>query len=138
MSASTRVQLRRPRWSRSLQAPVWSWRGLFRGLGRLVLGLVVGILIFVGFSAVMRLQPRTLPAVTGASAVGRTELALRDSARRDPFATDGRTRELAVWIWYPAVAGSGVRAPYLSPAWAPLVNNEGPLSQDLNAVSTNS
>jgi dienelactone hydrolase len=138
MSASTRVQLRRPRWSTSLHAPEWSWRGLFRGLGRIVLGLVVGILIFVGFSAVMRLQPRTVPAVTGASAVGRTELALRGSARGDPFATDGRTRELAVWIWYPAVGGLGAAAPYLPPAWSPLVNNMGPLSQDLNAVHTNS
>jgi dienelactone hydrolase len=118
--------------------PAWSWRGLFRGIGRLFVGLVVGILIFVGFSAVMRSQARTLPAVTGAAAVGRTELALRDTGRLDPFATDGRARELAVWIWYPAVAGSGAAAPYLPPAWAPLVNNLGPLSQDLNAVRTNS
>jgi dienelactone hydrolase len=112
---------------------------VLRGIGRVLVGLMAGILIFVGFSAVMRVQSRTLPAVTGAAAVGRIELALRDGARPDPFATDGRTRELAVWIWYPAAEGTtGVAAPYLPTAWAPLVNNLGPLSQDLNAVHTNS
>jgi dienelactone hydrolase len=118
--------------------PASSWRGMLRGIGRLLVGVLVGILIFVGFSAVMRLQPRTLPAVTGPAAVGRVELTLRDTSRRDPFAGDSRPRELAVWIWYPAVAGSGAPAPYLPPAWAPLINNVGPLSQDLNAVHTNS
>jgi dienelactone hydrolase len=86
----------------------------------------------------MRVQGRTLPAVTGAAAVGRTELALTDASRPDPFASDGRTRELAVWIWYPAADGaSGDAAPYLPAAWAPLVNDLGPLSQDLTAVHTN-
>jgi len=122
-----------------LRMPRWSWSGVLRGIGRVLVGLLAGILIFVGFSAVMRVQSRTLPAVTGAAAVGRTELALTDAARADPFASDGRTRELAVWIWYPATEGaSGVAAPYLPPAWAPLVNNLGPLSQDLTAVHTNS
>ena len=87
----------------------------------------------------MRVQSRTLPAVTGPSAVGRTEIALRDADRPDPFSTDGRLRELAVWLWYPAVAGStGAAAPYLPAAWAPLVNNEWAFSQDYNAVNTNS
>lgn len=136
--ARTAFPLRRPRWSRGFRTPAWSWRGVFRGIGRLFVGLLVGILIFVGFSAVMRVQSRTLPAVTGAAAVGRTELALQDKGRVDPFATDGRPRELPVWIWYPAVEGtSGAAAPYLPAAWAPLVNNMGPLSQDLNAVRTN-
>ena len=112
---------------------------MLRGMGRVFLGLFLGILIFVGFSAVMRVQSRTLPAVTGAAAVGRTELALNDAARPDPFASDGRTRELAVWIWYPTVEGAlGEAAPYLPAAWAPLVNDLGPLSQDLTAVQTNS
>ena len=137
--ATTAFPLRRPRWSRGPRTPAWSWRGVFRGLGRLFVGLLVGILIFVGFSAVMRVQTVTLPAPSGASVVGRTELALNDTGRLDPFATDGRTRELSVWIWYPAVEGaSGADAPYLPSAWAPLVNNLGPLSQDLSAVRTNS
>jgi dienelactone hydrolase len=87
----------------------------------------------------MRLQSRNLPAVTGPSAVGRTEIALTDAGRPDAFAADGRARELAVWIWYPAVAGSaGAAAPYLPAAWAPLVNNEWVFFQDYNAVHTNS
>ncbi|MEA2677444.1 MAG: hypothetical protein QOJ81_1585, partial [Chloroflexota bacterium] len=112
---------------------------MLRVLGRLFVGLVVGVLIFIGFSAVMRVQTVTLPEVTGTAQVGRIELALTDNARRDPFASGSDARELAVWIWYPAVQGStGAAAPYLPSAWAPLVNNLGPLSQDLNAVHTNS
>ena len=116
-------------------------RGALRGLGRLVLGSLIAAVIFVAFSAVMRVQTVALPSVTGASAVGRTAIALNDTARVDPFFTDGRTRELAVWIWYPAVEGaSGEYAPYLPAAWAPLANDEvpAPLAQDLTRVRTNS
>jgi dienelactone hydrolase len=106
-----------------------------RFLGGLALALVIGVLVATAFSAVMRVQTRTLPAVTGPSVVGRTEMALTDTSRPDPFATDGRPRELAVWIWYPAVPGSsGPPAPYISTAWADLVDNEGVFSQDLRAV----
>ena len=116
----------------------WS-RGVLRGIGRVLLGLVIGIGIFVAFSAVMRLRDVNLPAPTGTFPVGRTELALNDDARIDPFAGDGRTREIAVWVWYPAVDGaSGVPADFLPTAWAPLVHNMGPLSQDLTAVHSNS
>lgn len=112
-----------------------------RGIGRVLVGIVAGVAIFVAFSAVMRVQGVSLPTVTGASAVGRTEIALDDTGRVDPFFTDGRTRELAVWIWYPAVEGAaGVPAPYVPAPWAPLVNTDVPavLSQDLTAVRTNS
>jgi dienelactone hydrolase len=118
-----------------------SWRGVLRGIGRTLVGVVVGVAIFVAFSAVMRLQTVALPEPTGPSAVGRTEIALNDTGRVDPFFTDGRTRELAVWIWYPMVEGtSGAPAPYVAAAWAPLVNTEvpAPLSQDLTTVRTNS
>jgi predicted dienelactone hydrolase len=102
---------------------------------------VAGIVIFVAFSAVMRVQGVTLPDPTGPLAVGRTEIALEDAERLDPFFTDGRTRELAVWIWYPSVqAPSGAPALYVPVAWAPLVNVDVPavLSQDLTAVRTHS
>ena len=119
--------------------PAWSWHGVLRGIGRLVLGIILGVVIFVGFSAVMRLQSVTIPAPTGSAQVGRVELALVDDQRQDPFLSSAAARELAVWIWYPAVDGSsGAVAPYLPSAWAPLVNNLGPLSQDLTAVRTNS
>ncbi|MCW5777614.1 MAG: hypothetical protein KIS87_14355, partial [Phycisphaeraceae bacterium] len=77
----------------------------------------------------------TLPPLTGTAAVGRVEIVLTDSGRTDPFADDGRPRELAVWIWYPTRDASGPRASYLPPAWAALANNVGPLMQDLTAVS---
>jgi len=112
---------------------------VLRGIGRLFIGIILGVLIFVGFSAVMRLQGVTLPALSGTAQVGRIELALLDNERPDPFVSGAAKRELAVWIWYPAEEGSsGAAAPYLPSAWAPLVNNLGPLSQDLTAVRTNS
>jgi predicted dienelactone hydrolase len=112
-------------------------RGVLRGFGRVLLGIVIGLGIFVVFALVMRIQHVSLPAVTGGSPVGRVEIALNDDGRPDPFATDGRSRELAVWIWYPALPSASQKAPYLPSAWAPLVDDV-PLSQDLNAVSTNS
>jgi len=113
--------------------------GVLRGLGRLLLGIVIGVGIFVAFSAVMRLQGVTIPTPTGTTPVGRTEVALKDTGRIDPFASDGRTREIAVWIWYPAVEGaSGTPADFLPSAWAPLVHNQGPIFQELNAVRSNS
>lgn len=63
---------------------------------------------------------------------------LRDDGRIDPFADDGRTRELSVWIWYPAVEGVGPAATYLPPNWTAFVNNVGPLYQDLTSIRTNS
>lgn len=126
-----------PRTSNRVRMP--RRRDVLIGIGRVLVGVLAAIAIFIGFSVIMRGQSVTLPAVTGEAAVGRTEIALNDIGRSDPFASDGRTRELAVWIWYPAVNGSvGAAAPYLPLAWAPLVNNLGPLSQDLTAVRTNS
>ena len=109
------------------------------GIGRVGMGVLIALAIFTAFSAVMRARTVTLPAVTGSAAVGRTEIMLSDTQRTDPFASDGRSRELAVWIWYPATAGSSDEAaPYLPSSWAPLVNNLGPFSQDLSTVVTNS
>ena len=112
---------------------------ILRFFGGLLLALLIGVLSAVAFSAVMRSQVRTLPAVTGSSIVGRTEIALADTSRADPFATDGSPRELAVWIWYPAAPGSsGAAAPYIPAPWADLVDNEGVFSQDLHALRAHS
>jgi dienelactone hydrolase len=105
---------------------------------RVVVSLVAGVIGITATGAVTMAQELTLPAVTGTAAVGRTELTLTDAGRPDPFAPDGRARELAVWIWYPAVAGSsGTAAPYLPSTWAEIANSAGIVSQDLNAVRTN-
>ncbi len=102
-----------------------------------MLGVVVALAIVLALGAVTRSQRGSLPAVTGGSPVGRTELALMDTARVDPFATDGRKRELAVWIWYPAVPGSvSATAPYFPPAWSQLPPSV-PLGQDVSLISTN-
>ena len=115
-----------------------SWRGFLRGTGRVLLGIVIGVIIFVAFASLMRLQELRLPAVTGSSAVGRTEISLTDDGRADPFASDGRRRELAVWIWYPALPdASATQAPYLPDAWAP-VAEDFPLSQDPTTIRTHS
>ncbi len=106
---------------------------------RVAIALIAGIVGITASSAVTTAQELTLPAITGTAPVGRIELALNDAGRPDPFATDGRARELAAWIWYPAVGGStGAAAPYLPATWADLVNSAGIVSQDLNAVGTNS
>jgi dienelactone hydrolase len=119
------------------------FRKMAKGIGISFFALLVAIVVGVAVSAVARGQDRQLAMPTGSSAVGRIELALTDSARVDPFASDGRKREIAVWIWYPTAKGNtAATAPYLPKAWADAANNvNGPLSvlfQDNNAVRTNS
>ena len=105
---------------------------------RLAVGLLALAVGLAALGAVMRSQTRTMPAPTGIFPVGRIELALADTSRTDPFMNDARARELAVWIWYPAVAGSsGPTAPYLPPAWTGVVDG-GFLTQDPAAIRTNS
>ena len=122
---------------RQFRLPGLRWGPVLRGIGRVVLGVVIALAIFVALGAVTRMQRASLPAVTGASPVGRTELALTDASRVDPFATDGRNRELAVWIWYPAMPGDqSATAPYFPAAWSQLPSSV-PLGQDLSLISTN-
>jgi dienelactone hydrolase len=104
-----------------------------------VVGLVAAVIGLTASSAVTMADELTFPPVTGRAAVGRVELGLKDAGRPDPFATDGIARELAVWIWYPAVeSSSGAAAPYLPSTWADLANSAGLVSRDLNTVRTSS
>src|SRR5262245_39520478 len=116
---------------------------LFSSANRAWLAFAVGVAaIFAsaGMAVAQSTAPGyTLPAVTGTAPVGRIEMTLTDAMRPDPFTTDRRQRELAIWIWYPAVAGStGLAAPYLPSTWADLLNSAGVVSRDLNTVRTNS
>ena len=118
-------------------------RHVAKGLGILFVTLLAVAAVGAGASGVARVQARQLAEPTGPSAVGRIELALTDAARVDPFASDGRPREIAVWIWYPTAKGnSASTAAYLPKTWADAANNiNGPASvlfQDNNAVRTNS
>jgi len=117
-------------------------RRIAKGLGIVLGALLVLVVVGVGASSVARVQVRQLAAPTGPSAVGRIELALADAARVDPFASDGRPREIAVWIWYPTAEGNAAAtAPYLPKTWADAANKvngpAGVLFQDNNAVRTN-
>ena len=67
--------------------------------------------------------PLTLPTPTGPFAVGRVSGVWHDAARNS---------DLAVWIWYPSVAGSGRPADYLPPAWrTALARAQGFVMRDL-------
>jgi dienelactone hydrolase len=55
----------------------------------------------------------SLPAPTGAAAVGRTTLALTDHDRPDPWVPEAGPRRLMVTLFYPAVRGTGSPAPYM-------------------------
>jgi pimeloyl-ACP methyl ester carboxylesterase len=118
-------------------------RKIAKGVGIAIGALVVLVVVAVIGSAVARGQVRQLAAPTGPSAVGRIELSLTDAGRTDPFASDGRRREIAVWIWYPtATENTGATAPYLPKAWSDAANDVNGLAavlfQDSNAVRTNS
>ncbi len=118
-------------------------RKIAKGLGFVFVALLAVMAVGVGASGVARGQDRQLAMPTGPSAVGRIELALTDGARVDPFASDGRPREIAVWIWYATAKGNAAAtAPYLPKTWADAANKvygtAGVLFQDNNAVRTNS
>ncbi|MFI7041667.1 alpha/beta hydrolase family protein [Microbispora rosea] len=56
----------------------------------------------------------TLPAPTGPHPVGATTLYLKDASRPDPWVPEVKARELMITLWYPARAGEGRRAPYMT------------------------
>ena len=63
-----------------------------------------------------KLQPdsATLPEPTGPYSVGRVRYDWLDAHRIDPLApTQGTSRELPVWIWYPAAGTGSGRAVYM-------------------------
>ncbi|WP_182903818.1 alpha/beta hydrolase [Microbispora sp. H10830] len=55
-----------------------------------------------------------LPAPTGPHPVGATTLYLKDTSRPDPWVPEVKARELMVTLWYPAQAGEGPRASYMT------------------------
>lgn len=94
-------------------------------LGTLIVGVIAVGSVWVVLQ-VRRHQPRTLPAPTGAFAVGRTSFDWTDTARPALFSANDRTgRELVVWLWYPAAPAPGApTAPYVPPQWAKLRDAE--------------
>jgi hypothetical protein len=66
-------------------------------------------------------QRLTLPRPTGPYAVGRETLHLVDHTRPDPWMPEARARELMVSVYYPARAGTGRPAQYLTTTEAQLL-----------------
>lgn len=71
-------------------------------------------------SAITQNRIVALPPVVGSRTVGTRVLRMLDSSRPDPFAADGRRRELLVRFWYPSPRLQTCQpAAYASPrAWA--------------------
>lgn len=72
----------------------------------------------VAYLGVNSHQAVTLSAPTGPYRVGRVVYDWVDQTRQDPLAPVPRSRELSVWVWYPAPHGlPGPSAAYVPPAW---------------------
>lgn len=101
----------------------WRRRVVRIGLRVVAAGAVLGVALLgalVGWLWAGRGQAVSLPAPAGPYAVGRTAYDWDDAARPDPFAP-GTSRELLVWVWYPAAPAQGAApAPYMSQTWANL------------------
>jgi dienelactone hydrolase len=110
----------------------------------LLLLVILGICLLLGFFWVEHKSAVTLPTPTGKYPIGRVEYDWVDSARTDSLAlTPGVKRELTVWIWYPADSAEDQRHPrvkYLPKRWVTAQNNlEGVLmskflTRDLSRV----
>lgn len=90
------------------------------GIGLLMAAGVAGILLFLGWLWLEHGFALTLPEPTGPFAVGRTVEHWIDPARKDVLGPEpGRTRELMIWIWYPAAPKPGAgSAEYLPASWS--------------------
>jgi predicted dienelactone hydrolase len=84
----------------------------------------------------------SLPAPTGRFAAGEDVIHLTDWGRPDPWVPASGPRRLTVSMFYPAVAGTGTRAPYMTRAEAAgfvryrVPPNTGITAQQLSGVTT--
>jgi dienelactone hydrolase len=106
---------------------------------------VVGLLLLLALLWREHKTELTLPRPTGPFAVGRTMYRWTNRAETDELApTSGAKREVAVWVWYPAVATAAAPAGYLPAAWrTALAQHSGALmsqffTRDLSLVRTHS
>ena len=90
---------------------------LFRTFAALAMVAVAGVVALLGSLWLEHRFAITLPAPTGAFAVGRAIYDWTDEATFDTLApVSGTKRELLVWIWYPATAAQSATAEYLPAA----------------------
>lgn len=84
----------------------------------------------------------SLPAPTGRFAAGEDVIHLTDQDRPDPWVPSAGPRQLTVSMFYPAVAGTGVQAPYMTLAEAAgflryrVPPNSGLTARDLSGIAT--
>ncbi|MEU8606983.1 hypothetical protein AB0C29_03155 [Actinoplanes sp. NPDC048791] len=99
-----------------------SRRRVVRRLGIVAIVMALIVAGYVSYVAVRHVRPVALPVASGPYLVGRSRVEWTDPARVDPLApTAGEPRRLAVWLWYPAVAGGDMRpAPYTPGPWVQL------------------
>lgn len=111
----------RHRWPRWI-GPAVRWVSV------VVLVLVVVVAGYVASVGARNGRPLTLPAPAGPYRVGRMAFDWTDTSRPDPLGPrPGASRELSVWLWYPAPRdASGKHLPYAPGAWSGL-HLQGPL-----------
>jgi predicted dienelactone hydrolase len=86
------------------------------------LALLVATGGYLGYAVVRHQRPVALPPPSGSYPVGRAMFEWTDRARTDPLAPQpGTSRELSVWLWYPAQDSPGAgSAAYAPDAWGGL------------------
>ena len=117
---------------------------------RIALFALAGVLAVCGAAASLLVEhstPITLPAPTGAFAVGRVIYDWTDSSAPDAFAPNpGVQRELLVWVWYPAAdrPPDTTTSDYMPPLLRAEIERARPalitglLTRNLSRVRTNS
>ena len=105
---------------RSLAAPVPQLRLSLRAMrpprptrGQLLVVVVLAITLATVSTVGSTLGYLRLPAPTGSLGVGRADVLLTDTARREPRAGASAARQVRVVAWYPAERGTGRPAPYV-------------------------
>jgi dienelactone hydrolase len=108
---------------------------------------VVAIAVLLGLMWLDHNRETSLPTPTGPFAVGRTTYVWSDPAHLDPLAPHpGTTRELLVWIWYPAAPRQPSQAldDYLPAPWRTALERQSSalltqfLTRDLSRVRAHS
>jgi predicted dienelactone hydrolase len=98
-----------------------------------VISAVLAALFVLPMSTAVATPSLSLPAPTGSAAVGRTTLTLTDRDRVDPWVPESGPRQLMVTLYYPAVRGTGSRAPYMDPDEATALVEFGDLGPEFTA-----
>ncbi len=121
-------------------------RWLIKAVAAVAMSGILAITLFLGLLLLDHNQDTTLPTPTGPFAVGRTTCFWND-AQVDPLASPpGSSREVLVWIWYPAAPGQAGQAvdDYLPAPWRKAIESQSGMllrefiTRDLSRVHAHS